>query len=289
MAKTPPFNLRFWLQNLALRTMISALLRLPYRWRVPLGGWAVANIVSPLAGYDRRASDNLALIWPEKSAAARGVIAHRALDNAGRSLIENYSTAEFTALQAKEEPTGLGYAALQQAQAQGRAVILVSGHFGNYEAARASLVARGFAVGGLYRNLANPYFNEHYVQTMQAYGGPVFAQGRSGTSGFVKHLKAGGMLVLLFDQRTNDGVLLPFLGHPAKTALSAAALALRYDALLIPFFATRNPDGISFAIELDAPISHSDPKTMMIAVTKALEARVLRHPEQWFWVHRRWK
>ena len=82
---------------------------------------------------------------------------------------------------------------------------------------------------------------------------------------------------------------LPFLGHPARTALSAAELALRLKADLIPFFATRLPDGVSFRVELDAPIPPSDPETMTLAITRALETRILAHPGQWFWVHRRWK
>jgi KDO2-lipid IV(A) lauroyltransferase len=124
---------------------------------------------------------------------------------------------------------------------------------------------------------------------MQAFGGPVFPQGRAGTAGFVRHLKDGGQLVLLFDQDVPSGAVLPFLGHPARTALSAAELALRLKADLIPFFATRQPDGLTFQVTLDAPIPHSEPETMMLAVTQALEARVLAHPGQWFWIHRRWK
>jgi Kdo2-lipid IVA lauroyltransferase/acyltransferase len=187
------------------------------------------------------------------------------------------------------EPEGPGYAALIEARNASRPVILVSGHYGNYEAARAALVARGFDIGGLYRNLSNSYFNAHYVKTMQAFGGPVFPQGRAGTAGFVRHLKAGGQLVLLFDQDVPGAPVLPFLGHPARTALSAAELALRLNADLIPFFATRLPDGLTFKVEIDAPIPHSDPDTMMRAVTAALETRVRANPGQWFWIHRRWK
>ena len=77
--------------------------------------------------------------------------------------------------------------------------------------------------------------------------------------------------------------------RPARTALSAAELALRLKADLIPFFAVRQPDGLSFRVELDAAVPHSDPETMMLQVTQALEKRVLEHPGQWFWIHRRWK
>ena len=287
--KDPSFRLDHFLVNLAARGLIGLALALPYRARLAFTGWLMRRVIGPVAGYGVRARENLALIWPDRPEAERAAIAAASLDNAGRTLIENYSTRDFTSRAKAIEPEGPGYAALIAARNAKRPVILVSGHFGNYEAARASLVARGFDIGGLYRNLSNRYFNAHYVQTMQAFGGPVFPQGRAGTAGFVRHLKEGGQLVLLFDQDVPGAPTLPFLGHPARTALSAAELALRLKADLIPFFATRQPDGVSFRVELDAPIPPSDPETMTLAITRALEARILAHPGQWFWIHRRWK
>jgi Kdo2-lipid IVA lauroyltransferase/acyltransferase len=275
-------------QNLVVRGLIGFALALPYRLRVPLLGWLMRRIVGPLAGYRARARANLAMIWPDVPQAQRFAIADQALDNAGRTLIENYSGTEFTARQAQTQPVGAGVAALNAARAAHRAVILVSGHFGNYESARAALVAQGLQIGGLYRPMHNRYFNAHYVRTMEAFGGPVFAQGRAGTAGFVRHLKAGGHLVLLFDQNA-AGEPIDFMGKPAHTALSAAELALRYDALLIPFYGTRNPDGLTFTVELEAPIPPSTPVEMMTALTRSLEARITARPGQWFWIHRRWK
>lgn len=284
-----PFRPDHFLVNLAARGLIGLALALPYRRRVGFVGWLMRRVIGPFAGYSARARENLALIWPDRPEAERAAIAEASLDNAGRTLIENYSTRDFLARAQAIEPEGPGYAALIAARDEGRPVILVSGHFGNYEAARAALVARGFEIGGLYRNLSNRYFNAHYVQTMQAFGGPVFPQGMAGTAGFVRHLKAGGQLVLLFDQDVPGAPSLPFLGAPARTATSAADLALRLGADLIPFFATRQPDGVSFRVTLDAPVPQGTPEAMMLEVTRALEARILAHPGQWFWIHRRWK
>ncbi len=285
----PPFRPDHFLINLAARGLIGLALALPYGWRVGFVGWLMRRVIGPVAGYSARARDNLALIWPDLTQAKRSAIAAASLDNAGRTLIENYSTRDFLARARAIEPTGPGYAALIEARNEGRPVILVSGHFGNYEAARASLVARGFVIGGLYRNLSNIYFNAHYVKTMQAFGGPVFPQGRAGTAGFVRHLKAGGQLVLLFDQDVPGAPVLPFLGQQARTATSAADLALRLKADLIPFFATRQSDGLGFDVTLDAAVPHGAPEAMMLAVTQALEARIRANPGQWFWIHRRWK
>ena len=278
-----------YVSNLALRGLIGLSLCLPYRLRVAGMGWLMRRVIGPIAGYRARARANLALIWPDKPEAERWRIADAACDNAGRALIENYSTRDLMRRMAGAEIRGPGLSALEAAREAGRPVILVSGHFGNYEAARAALVGRGYPIGGLYRPMRNSFFNEHYVRTMEAFGGPVFPQGTRGTAGFVRHLKAGGQLVLLFDQNVVAAPFLDFLGQPAATATSAAELALRYDALLVPFYATRASDGIRFDIELEEPVPPGTPREMTQHLNDSLAARVLRDPGQWFWIHRRWK
>lgn len=278
-----------YLTNAVIVGLVRFALMFPYRARLSFVGWIVERVVGPLAGYRKRARQNLAMIWPDLSDHRRNEIADRCLNNVGRSFIENYSAREFPDRMAKNSPTGAGVAALEEAAASGQAVILVTGHYGNYEATRACLVARGYDIGGLYRDMKNPYFNAHYVKTMEAFGGPVFPQGRRGTAGFVRHLKQGGQLVLLFDQHVFGAPQLDFLGEPANTALSAAELALRYDALLIPFYGIRQADGLSFDAVLEAPIPHTDALAMTQSLNDSLAARIKADPEQWFWVHRRWR
>ncbi|MFG6592161.1 lysophospholipid acyltransferase family protein [Sulfitobacter sp. 1A12157] len=291
-AKKPyPFGrrARHYLSNLLIVGIIRTALALPYKTRVGFVGGLVQHVLAPLAGYRRRALDNLEHVWPEMPLARREEIATRCLNNLGRSFIENYSAEDFPKRMAEVAPQGPGMAALEEANRTGQPVILVTGHYGNYEAARASLVARGYDIGGLYREMKNPYFNAHYVKTLEAFGGPVFPQGRRGTAGFVRHLKQGGRLVLLFDQHVIRAPILDFIGKPARTAISAAELALRYDALLIPFYGIRQDDGVSFDVVLEAPVPHSDPMTMTQALNDSLTAQVTKTPEQWFWVHRRWR
>ena len=278
-----------YLTNAFIVGLIRLALVLPYKARIAFVGWVVQHVIGPVAGYRARALENLAMIWPQMPQERRAEIASKCLNNVGRSFIENYSARDFPKRMAKNTPTGAGVAALEKAAEQGNPVILVTGHYGNYEAMRACLVARGYDIGGLYRNMKNPYFNAHYVQTMEAFGGPVFPQGRRGTAGFVRHLKDGGQLVLLFDQHVFGAPALDFLGQPANTALSAAELALRYDALLIPFYGIRQADGVSFDTVLEAPVPHSDAVTMTQALNDSLTARIKADPEQWFWVHRRWR
>jgi Kdo2-lipid IVA lauroyltransferase/acyltransferase len=97
------------------------------------------------------------------------------------------------------------------------------------------------------------------------------------------------MLGLLIDQHMHHGAPLTFFGVAAQTALSAAELALKYDALLVPTYAIRLPDGLNFRIVVEAPIPHSTPEAMTQALNDSLEAIVRDHLDQWFWIHRRWK
>ncbi len=285
----PRPGLRQRWQGVALRGLIAVLLALPYRWRVPLCGWVMARVIAPIAGYDIRVRDNLALILPDLPQADVRRMMRAVPNNVGRTLIEIYSGPEFVARTTAEPLTGPGVAALDAAHAAGRPVILVTGHFGNYDASRAALIARGFRVGALYRPMRDAAFNAHYLAAISGVGTPVFPRGRQGLGQMVRFLKGGGMLGMLIDQHMSHGAALTFFGHPAKTALSAAELALKYDALVVPTYGVRRADGLTFDIIVEAPIPHGTPEAMTQALNDSLEALVRRHPDQWFWIHRRWK
>ena len=284
-----PFQPGDFLLNLVLRAIIGLALLLPYGWRVPMMGLLMRRVLGPLAGYRRRALDNLGLIWPDRTAEARAAIADQALDNVGRTLIENYSARPFKARMAQVVPQGPGMQALLDARAAGQPVLLLTAHFGNYEAARACLLGQGLQVGALYRPMSNRYFNAHYIETLNSMGGPNLPKGRSGLAGFLRHLRGGGIMALFFDLHAADGVPIQFLGRPARTALSAAELALRYDAPMIPVYATRRANGLDFDVVIEAPVPRGTTLEMTQAVTRSLEARIAAAPSQWFWIHRRWK
>jgi KDO2-lipid IV(A) lauroyltransferase len=284
-AATPVRRLR----AAVLRGLIAGLLVLPYRWRVPLCGWLMARVIAPLAGYRGRVRDNLALVLPDLPAAEVRRLMRKVPDNAGRTLIEIYSGAEFVTRATARPIRGPGLAALDAAQAAGRPVILVTAHFGNYDASRAALIARGFRVGALYMPMRDAAFNAHYVQAISRIGTPVFPRGREGLADMVRFLRSGGMLGLLIDQHMGHGAPLTFFGREARTALSAAELALRYDALIVPTYGIRGPDGLSFDVVVEAPVPVGTAEAMTQALNDSLEALARQHLDQWFWIHRRWK
>ena len=274
---------------MAVVTFLALLRALPYRWRVPLGGWAMRVLIAPFAGYGKRVRVHLALIWPNLPPKQVDAIARAVSDNAGRTLAELYSPKAFKALVANAPILGVGMQPILAAQAEGRGVIFVSGHFGNHDIARAVLASQGKPVAALYRPQANPHFDRHFAATIRAISEPLFARGRRGLAELVTHLKAGGMLGMLIDQHFHKGAALDFMGHKALTSLSAAELALKYNCLLVPVYGIRQADGLHFDLLIEAPIPHSDPVTMTQALNDSLSAQVRARPEQWFWVHRRWR
>ena len=268
---------------------VGALNLLPYGLRVRLGGFVFARVVAPLAGYRRRIEDNLRLIFPAMSEAQRADVTAATSRNIGRMAMELLSPKGLRQRALAAPVSGPGWDAMQEAKAEKRPIILVSGHFGNYDVIRAGTIAHGFRVGGIYRALNNPYFNRYYLRNISTIGTPLFERGRRGIGEMVRFLRDGGTVAMLIDQHMHKGEPLDFMGQTAMTALSAAEMALKYDALLVPCYGIRRDDGLSFDAVFEAPIPHTNAVEMTQALNDSLQARIEQNIDQWFWIHRRWK
>lgn len=267
--------------------LVRALLALPFGVRVRLAWFLGRWVAGPFSSMRRKTRAALALYLPDLPPARAEAIAAQVPGNFARLVIEVLSGPELAAL-ARETPIeGAGWPALQQARETGRAAILVTAHFGNYDVMRWSLIDRGFPLGGFFKDFNNPALTQEYLRRARAPGQPLFADTAQGLKETVRHLRAGGMLGILIDLDRRNGELVDFLGQPTRTVLSMAELALRYDALLVPVFAIR--EGRGFRLLVDAPVPPSDPRTMTAALNAALGAQVRAHPDQWVWWHNRRK
>ena len=206
----------------------------------------------------------------------------------GQTLFEIYHNVEFQARQDKFHPTGPGLAALEAARDAGKGALIVSGHFGQWEAVRAVLQARDMETGAIYRRQPNPHYQRRLRAGIEAGGMPILETGRAGTKSLVRHLRGGGFMAILLDEKHAEGTELPFLGHPALTSLAAAELALKYDLPMVPAYGLRRADGENFDVIFEDPIPHSDAVTMTQAFNDSLSARIRAHPAQWYWLLRRW-
>ncbi len=278
-----------YLQYLGVTGILNLPRILPYSLRIPFVGWLAARVVAPIAGYDKRIRKNLALARPDLNDEEREKLVFAVSNNAGRFLAEMWSEKDFFARVRDTPLTGPGLPDLLQAQADGRPIIAVSAHYGSYDAARAAVIKKGFKPGALYRPMANAYFNESYKRRMEGFHGVAFEQTRRGMAKMVKHLRQGGLLAILLDQREEQGRELRFFDQPAMTTLALAEMALKYDTLFIPVFATRQDNGLDFLIEFETPIAHSTPEKMMQEYNDRLEARVRANMDQYLWIHNRWQ
>lgn len=188
-----------------------------------------------------------------------------------------------------------------KALSTGRPVIVLSGHFGNWEMAMSAFGIFGFRMGVVARALDNPYLNDWFRDFRQATGHSMVLK-KGGYEDLIKIVGQDGCVGMLCDQDAGSrGVFVDFFGKEASTFKSIALLALEYEAILCVGYARRLPDEVNdafwarFEVGCEQIIDprecdSADPvREITQQYTSALERVVRMAPEQYFWVHRRWK
>ncbi len=273
-----------------LTVFLLRLLRLlPYRQRMALAGWAGRTILPRVSRIRPRIRAAVLHLFPDLPEAEVARICARVPENLARAAVELVSGQDFYKIAASAPIGGPGWEALQEARRTGRPALLLIAHFGNFGAVGAALKARDFRVGAFYNPLPDPATNRFYSQSLGLLSDPLFPSGREGVARMLRHLRDGGMVAISNDLDRPHGVMLDFLGKPARTVLSMAEMALKYDALLVPVYGIRRDDGLHFDIVIDTPVPHGDPATMTQALNNSLGRMVTLHKDQWLWWHRRWK
>jgi phosphopantetheine--protein transferase-like protein len=190
--------------------------------------------------------------------------------------------------------------AILRAHARGKGVLVLTGHFGNWEVATVAGMAKFPQYKGLIHFLRRPlqpgWFDTLVTRRFRQAGLGTLPK-KGALDAILERLGAGGVIVFVFDQYAagSDGIAAEFFGHPAGTFRSLAILALGTGAPVIPAASWREPDGRHvLRFEEALPLIECEDVNEAIrkntrAYNAALERLVLRHPEQWFWVHRRWK
>ena len=276
-----------YIEAMLINALPAALRPLPYAWRISLGGAMIGGAIRLIPSLRTRIEQNLALVFPELSTAEKKALIKRATRHIGRGFMELFYSEDY---HEKLDNVVMAPDALDQikaAQAKGQPVIVVSGHFGQWEAIRVMLSRAGMPSASIYREASNPIFERHFAKAMAVGGAGLFQTGLKGTRQMLKHLKSGGIVSVLLDQRVGDGVPLDFLGHPAKSSTIMAELAVKTGALMVPVYAPVNVAG-NVEITIEPALENGDPVAMIQALNDSLSAQVRAHPEQWYWLHRRW-
>jgi len=281
----------------ALFWVVSLLLSIVSRRRALAMGAGLGRWWARLdARHVRIASENLHCAFPGWDAArvdhtARGVYAHF-----GGMLFDIL----WLGLRPKETMLDgaklIGREHVDAAYAAGKGILFVTAHFGNWElhAAHHSLVSR--SIGVVARPLDNPLLDARLV-AFRSRGGNTVIYKRQALGRVLKMIRAGEGVAILIDQnvQASDGIFVDFFGRPAATTTVAAAVAVKTGCALIPVRSILHADG-RYSLIYEPPVTWSasgDRQADIAAITQSLTTRIetwiREYPDQWLWLHRRWK
>ena len=213
----------------------------------------------------------------------------------GKSLMEFIRLPGMTAEEICESVELRGAEHLDQALAQGKGAILLTGHLGNWELVGGRIAAGGYPLTVIARAQRDNALTGLLLATRESTGMKVYHRG-SAVKGALAAIRRNEFLGVLLDQNAgSEGVFVDFFGHLASTAAGAAVFALRTETPVLPSFGWRNPDDThTAAIDPPVPLIRTgdhrhDVEANTARYTKIIEEKIRTHPEQWFWLHKRWK
>lgn len=182
---------------------------------------------------------------------------------------------------------------LDAVRADGRGFVVVTGHLGNFEFLGRWMAGLGVPSTAIVREPSDPAFAA-YVRKMREYGGNETLNRGTSPRELLSRLRAGRVVTLGIDQNATEAFI-PFFGVPVGTVTGPAVLALRTGVALLPAFCVREPDN-SYRVIFGEPIEpnaandkESEILRLTVAASDALETVVRRYPDQWLWLHNRWK
>jgi len=252
----------------------------------------------PFLKRDRgRMQENLEIAFPELDQRERDQIMRGCVDHLGRVLAEIawLWSAQPEDVERMCEVEGIEH--LLNALESGRGAILATGHLGNWEMLNARLAVAGIPITVAVRELDDSRVDELVNTLRTRFGSEVILRGTSAGRQLLRALRDGRGVGLLIDQDIPSipGIFVPFFNKPAWTPSGAATLALRARCPIMPGYIHRKPDG-THKIKIYPPIevpSEGSLKEkvyeMTAAATDATEWHVRAWPEQWVWMHRRWR
>jgi len=174
-----------------------------------------------------------------------------------------------------------------------RGGIIFSAHFGNWEIGPKFLTNYGLKVRTLYRPLNNPLVED---MTAKIRGVPLIQKGASGSRDLINALKQREYVIIMADQKITDGEPVKFFHDDAITSTSIAKMAIKYNVPLIPGYIFRVDKNFNFKLIIEKPLEYYNKKldkqmatNLTLKINQTIERWIKKSPEQWFWVHNRWK
>lgn len=179
---------------------------------------------------------------------------------------------------------------LREAFEQGRGVIMLTCHYGSWEYAGYAVAEAGMPLTAVGKTQSNPMVDRFLISQRERMDIGVVAKGAQ-VKELVKRLRRGEVIALVSDQDAGRrGIMVPFFGHPASTPSGAASLALKYNAPVVVNICERTAPGaytlLCHALPYD---EYETVESLTTRMNEAVEQIIRRHPEQYFWMHKRWK
>lgn len=255
-------------------------------------GAGIGRLAWHLARRDRRrALEHLAIAFPELPAAERRRLAHTCFVHLGQTLMEMLQLLHLDCAGVARHLAVAGWEHVEALQREGRPVLFLTAHCGTWEMLGAAAGCRGVPVTGIARQQDDARADAVTIDLRARFGARTILRGSpEARRELLRVLRGGSALAMLIDQDTRvDGTWVPFFGRLAYTPTGAAEIALRQRFGVLPAFDERLPDGshlLRVLPPLDLP---ADVTAATAAMTKAIEDQVRRRPEQWVWMHRRWR
>ena len=257
-------------------------------------GNAIGSLAWFVAPRDRRrALDHLAIAFPEKSETERRRIAKAMFRHLGITLFELLWLPNLDVAAIAKTTVVEGLDRVKDLVAAGRTVVAFTGHLGNWEWLGAAIALGGLPVTALQRERDDPAANELITRLRSRAGIRTIDRGSSASSReMIGAFRSPGVVAFLIDQAIRtESAPVPFFGRPALTAIGPARLAIRTEAAVVCVFIERRADGMHH-VRFGEPIETrrgDDPVALVAKVTAEIEQQIRRVPEQWVWMHERWK
>jgi KDO2-lipid IV(A) lauroyltransferase len=240
---------------------------------------------------------NLAMAFPEKSEAQRARILRGEFASLGRQLAEVCHFPEYTLENLSDVLVFEDFENFERAQARGKGVLLFAGHFGGWELSSFAISMRGYWMHVIMRGMDNVYLGELILRYRTMHGNKAVDKDDF-VRGLLSAMRAGEVVGMLIDTNMTppQGIFVDFFGIPACTASGMARIALKTDAAVVPTFAIWDAKLGKYRLRFDPAVElvrsddlEADIKANTQKFTSIIEAYVRKYPEQWLWVHRRWK
>jgi Kdo2-lipid IVA lauroyltransferase/acyltransferase len=261
-----------------------------------LGGGAGRLVGSALRLRRDVVEENLRLAYPQADAAWIARTADAAYAHLGREAVAMMRLSKLDPQAVIDRTVPHGWNEMDEALGEGKGVILVTGHYGNWEIAAATVASRGVPIGAIVRRQGNRLVDARLNELRRRLGVETIYQSEA-PSRVPRLLRKNGVVGIVGDQDARrSGVFVPFFGRPASTHRGPALFALKLGAAVFSCVARRQPGGdVRYDVMGErVPVVRTgdleaDVRALTAELARRLEAQVRVAPEQYFWFHRRWK